>query len=292
MRWSLFGLVVRCEVTRPAWIPVATAAQVDVVVRIATPTVPPADPTEAGHIVTPAHAFLTYPEIADLSVADGNDVRLAPAPGVDVRLLHQLIVGPAMALVLQQRGALVLHASAVRSPRGALLFMGSSGWGKSTTAARLYFAGRPCVADDVAPVSLRGGHVRVDPAYPAFKLWPDAARRQGLRVEDLPTIGPDEEKRWVEASEGWDPDPLPIARVYVLSAGPEISVRRGPAAESFLDVVRHTYLAKFLEPAGVQTLHFEQVASLMASVPVRTLIQGGSDGLDLLDGVVQQDLDS
>src|SRR6185436_17962029 len=55
--------------------------------------------------------------------------------------------------VLQQRGLLPLHASALLLGAGAIALLGPSRAGKSTLAAALARRGHPVLADDVVPVS-------------------------------------------------------------------------------------------------------------------------------------------
>jgi hypothetical protein len=97
-----------------------------------------------------------------------------PLPHVDEHVLRLYLLGPALGVLLQQRGLLVLHASAVAIGERVVAFVGESGWGKSTTAAALERRGHTVVADDVCALHLRGSEdPLVFPAIPRLKL--DAA---------------------------------------------------------------------------------------------------------------------
>ena len=87
-----------------------------------------------------------------------------------------LLCSSLLPAVLASRGALVLRASAVLGPTGAILLVGPSMAGKSTAAAALASAGWPVLSDDV--VVLRpGAHGPVlSRGPPWIKLWPAAAR--------------------------------------------------------------------------------------------------------------------
>ena len=54
-----------------------------------------------------------------------------------------------MALLLYQRGFLVLHGSSIKINNGAIAFLGYRGNGKSTTAINLYKKNYPIVTDDI-----------------------------------------------------------------------------------------------------------------------------------------------
>lgn len=85
--------------------------------------------------------------------------------------------------LLRPRGVTALHASAVASPRGAVVCAGVSGSGKSTTAGSLDAYGWPRIADDMVllapPVSPAAA-----PTVAALVLgaacWGDSAARLGL----------------------------------------------------------------------------------------------------------------
>jgi len=80
-------------------------------------------------------------------------------------------------LVLATRGALVLHASAVETPAGAVAFLGATGLGKSTLAASFAASGAALVTDDCLRVEVGAGRPRAVPSHPSVRLWPGTARR-------------------------------------------------------------------------------------------------------------------
>jgi hypothetical protein len=75
-----------------------------------------------------------------LQVSHGRSI-VVDADNADDRTAALWVLGPAMGVLLQQRGVLVLHASAVTMDGGVVAFLGHSGWGKSTMAAAMV-AGR------------------------------------------------------------------------------------------------------------------------------------------------------
>ena len=65
--------------------------------------------------------------------------------------LRTFLLGPALAVLLHQRGRLVLHAGAVAVNGRVAAFLGGPSWGKSTTTAALDRRGHGIMADDVDP---------------------------------------------------------------------------------------------------------------------------------------------
>jgi hypothetical protein len=94
-------------------------------------------------------------------VRKGREIIVDPIPGLEDKVLRLFVLGPALAVLLHQRGRLVLHASAAAIAGEVVAFMGRSGWGKSTAAAALYTRGHSIVADDVTAVQ-----VNTDTGFP------------------------------------------------------------------------------------------------------------------------------
>jgi hypothetical protein len=81
------------------------------------------------------------------------------------------------------RGRITLHGSAVLFGDAALVFIGDSGTGKSTTAANLCATlGVGLLADDMAGIEVRGTEHFVVPTDKANWLAPDALESFGLPV--------------------------------------------------------------------------------------------------------------
>lgn len=130
--------------------------------------------------------------------------RLVWRPGDDeARDRPELILGPGLVLALAFGGVFCLHASAVLTPLGAVLFAGPSGAGKSTLAARLSAQhGFPRLADDIAPLRVGPNGAFVLPHFPQLKLPPEGqyaanapARHPLARLYLLAGCRPDEPVR-------------------------------------------------------------------------------------------------
>src|SRR5207237_1442435 len=103
------------------------------------------------------NAYLFWQGVGAFQITHGREITVEPAPGVEARALRLFLLGPALALLLSQRGLLVLHASAVAVEGRAIAFLGESGQGKSTTAAAFLAHGHTVVADDVLAVRIDDG---------------------------------------------------------------------------------------------------------------------------------------
>ena len=124
---------------------------------------------------------MEWPEIARLQcTADGRRARVTRFPNAHPGSFAKLR-GPMRALLGDLRGGLGLHASAVAIGRGAVLLVGDSGAGKSTTACELArdHGGR-LLADDAALVVVRRGRALVEPTEASHCLWLDTSRQLGV----------------------------------------------------------------------------------------------------------------
>lgn len=249
----------------------------DVSVRFGEAAPPPgAVKNEDGHEVAPRAARLAFPDVGAFLVSDGREVIVDPEAGVDERTVRLSLLGPVFAVLLHQRGFLVLHASAVAIGERAVAFLGESEWGKSTTAAAFFVAGRPFVADDVAAVSFEGDRAFVTPAFPQSRLWPESVTALGLDPSSLPLVHPAMEKRSLRTDARFRDEPLPLERIYLLAPGEELRVEPVDGHDAFVELVRHSYAASILRESGAQAQHFVQCTKLARIIGFRRLVTPNS----------------
>lgn len=105
--------------------------------------------------------------------ADVRSVEMRMVEGTDPGMGAILTSGTLIALLLQLRGTMVLHASGVELDDAVIAFLGHSGMGKSTLAALMCTAGARVVTDDVLPV-VPGPVPMVHPGATELRLRPGA----------------------------------------------------------------------------------------------------------------------
>ncbi len=92
---------------------------------------------------------LVIPGIVRFAIgADGRDIAGCLEGRGQVDDMRHALVTQVLPRVLSLRGRLVLHASAVIGPHGAIAILGSGGAGKSTLAAAFLQAGHEVMTDD------------------------------------------------------------------------------------------------------------------------------------------------
>jgi hypothetical protein len=132
--------------------------------------------------------LLRFPNSADFTVSpDGTSIRGYATGNTDTEIVRHDLVAQVLPRVLSHRGELVLHASAVSTPQGAVAFIGNTGTGKSTIAASFSSSGHSPVSDDCLVVDTAGEGPRVAPTFRGPRLWPDSAAVM-VGPEDLSTL--------------------------------------------------------------------------------------------------------
>jgi hypothetical protein len=252
---------------------------------------PAARPSETTFRGGADDGVLLLPHVACVRIRAGRDVVVEIADGADEDTVRALLLGPALAIVLSQRGLVTLHASAVAFDGLAVAFMGDAGWGKSTVAAVLNRRGRPLVADDVLAVTFDGGRPYALPAFPQLKLAPEAVGMLGEDPEQLRRVGRGIEKRLRPVPDGFATDPPLLGRVYVLAPGVREGIAPVGSSDAAIEFVRHSFGVRSLHrtaPAG----YLRQAARLARSVPVLRLGRPADvSGLHEVADAVEKDLD-
>jgi hypothetical protein len=100
-------------------------------------------------------------------------IRYAAIGQVAPATIRHLLLDQVLPLVAGSPRRVALHASGVVSPRGAVLFVGNAGRGKSTLAALLAGAGWPILSDDCLLIEERRSSLVALPSYPGVRLNPD-----------------------------------------------------------------------------------------------------------------------
>ena len=120
-------------------------------------------------------------------VQNGNEIIVEPAADSLASDVRVFLLGSCIGALLHQRGLLVIHAGAVYTEKGAVLFTGHSGCGKSTLLGELMRRGYKMMVDDVCAVTLDAS-TGSEQRFAQRKLGRPAARPAGLSAH-APVVG-------------------------------------------------------------------------------------------------------
>lgn len=281
-----YGIHLKSELALPELTgPIGETAGVPAVVRRARIDGRPADARPGGVRFAPlgGGTGLYWSRIGVIVIRDGTEILVDPDPGADEAALQPFLLGPALGVLLHQRGRLILHASAVRMRGGAVAFAGSSGSGKSTTAAALHARGLDLVTDDLLVLDPdAAGDVAVYPGFPLLRLWPEATKVTVGEGAHVPPGSVPAKVAWPARPAVTDA-PLPLACLYVLSPDVRTAVEKLPGQTALLEVLRHAYCASLVDDAS-RPAHFLRCARVVQHVPIYRLAR--PDSLAALPAVV------
>jgi len=269
--YTVFGLTLQSDIVLPELFSAGPGAMPDVTVRYGA--VDPDTLGEAARVgpqlwVSPERFILEIPRVARFEVAQGTEIRVDPAPGVDAESVRLFLLGSAFGALLFQRGHLVLHGNAIKIDGRCMICVGASGAGKSTLAAAFARRGYPVLADDVVPVDANAAAL---PGLPRIKLWQDAAEWLGIETAGLRRIRPDmakfnmplaEDDRAVSA-------PAPIRWIYILGQDVTLEdVRIVPihGMARFGPLRNNTYRVRYLQGMKLGPVHLERCGALAGQV--------------------------
>ena len=276
--YCAYGLGIRSDLPLPG---VATPAEArsDVAIRFGHVDAPP--PRDGGHPegyfrFGPREAYLHWDEVGTFLVSDGNAITVSPASGAGEGLIRLPLMGAVFAVLLHQRGRLVLHASAVNLGGAAAVIIGEKGQGKSTTAAGLYARGHGLVSDDVVAIETGArGRPVVHPGFPQSKLMPEAAASAlGIDPSTREPVAEGFVKLACDMTANYSARSLPLSGVYSLAGGDRLALKRLTSQEAFRHIVSNSYVARF----GAQLLggkaaaaHLKSCAGVVGGAPVYRL---------------------
>ncbi len=237
--------------------------------------------------------LLKMDDIARYLVQNGNEIVIEPAPNCLESDVRVFMLGSCMGALLHQRSMLVIHAGAIKTEKGAVLFTGPSGIGKSTTVGEFLRRGYKMMVDDVCGVVLDAeGKPTVLPGYPRTRLWMDSAKMLEQDVTGLERTRPEMEKFERQIPEQYYDQSAPLHRIYLLNPNNKNELKLVPvqSINTFRFVLQNTYRQQFLDGLSMRAPHFTLVSAVAKhSKVVRALRPSGEFKLVELADMIEQD---
>ncbi|NYB52802.1 MAG: hypothetical protein HVN35_09630 [Methanobacteriaceae archaeon] len=292
--YKAFGLEIASEIELPGMVEGSGYPDVRIVLGEADPSqVTHADVKGTNYLVAGSDVYLWWEDIGKVKISGGNRVTVEPVAELDdgdeINVIPFLL-GPVMALMLHQRGFLVLHGSAVKVDGGAVAFLGHRGNGKSTTAIHLYVDGYPLVADDILAIKFIDGKAVVYPGYPHVRLSEDSYNQVKDNTDIITPIRTIVGKVFCDASYGFSQEPVTLKRIYLIEKGAKTEVSRLKSQENLIDLIRHSTANRIFQ----QTTQKENLilcAQLINSVKVcRLEISHSFEEIEELLRVIEKDI--
>ncbi len=204
--------------------------------------------------------------------------RWPPTETLEFELSYLTATIVSFALLL--RGTFSFHASAVAIDGKAIIAIGDSGAGKSTTAAAFAKMGYPILSDDLVVIRDDIDRFWVQPSFPMIRLWSSSVVALFGRANALPEIVPNH-PNWNKQYLRLDGNPyrfqdreLPLGGIYILNSRHSddlVQINSVSTQEALLSLVANNYSSSFLTKVD-RAQEFEMLGRLLPKVPVRQVM--------------------
>jgi hypothetical protein len=220
--------------------------------------------------VSPGKFLLQMDGVARYLVADGTGITIDAAAGADEDSVRLFLWGSVFGALLHQRGLLPLHASAIETPKGAVLFAGSSTRGKSALAAAFHARGYRVIADEICAIKAAASPgAEAIPAIPRLLLWPDVIDQSGLWGPGVRPARANLGKYHVPLETRFASAPSPVHAVYflVVDNGSEYNISPVSGRDKFVHLTDLTFRWQFLSGGMCdEGEHFHRVAAVARDI--------------------------
>ena len=240
-RYRAYGLQIESEVAIPGL--AGGDGDADVVIRVGQVEqsgAPARTPQYDGSL---EEGRLSWDGVGSAQIRCGREIVVAPND--DVRATGAFLGGPALGVLLTQRGLVPLHASAVALGDGAVAFAGRPRASKSTLAAALHARGHALVSDDILAVSVEDGAFTCRPGTSGEAL---AGVGPGLGddPERLDRVRDDLDKRFRPTPNGFSSERLPLRLIYLLGDGDEAAVEEVRPVDAVIELLLNSWTPRSL----------------------------------------------
>ena len=218
---------------------------------------------------------LTIKDVATFVIRLGKEVVIHPTINVEKRTLSRYVIGPVMALLLSQRGYLVLHASCVKVVDEAIAFLGEPGMGKSSMAVAFYSLGYQVIADDVTVVHVSPGDPLVAyPAFPQIKLDPEVVSVIETTANFSDPVDKFDGKLGYRVEYAFCNSPTMLGRIFILEKEMHSEFEKISPQEAIKELLRNSYPTRWGFPGGGD--HFLRCAEAVRRVPIYRIRRASS----------------
>ncbi len=284
--FSLYGLNVHSDIPLPGCTEVLPSIDPELWIRRGRVDAPEPDVAQQIRYTCreTKELLVNWRGYGRFAVTDNSEIIVDMEDGADLTGAGLLVTGPLMAVALQRHGHVVLHGGAVETDGRAILFLGSSGIGKSTTVAAMLRHGYKFVTDDLCVLNPRGNRWWIERAPALVKLKNESLKALGEDPEIYPELGSSERKRHYTPSMT-NADRLPLTAIALLGWGASPSLDRLSSGEAFFALRGNSFTIHINDKLGINEEHFAQCGEVARGIPVFRLTR--PNDLERLEIAVQ-----
>lgn len=178
---------------------------------------------KVGIINNQIATLLIYKKVGRYLIIGGQKIIADCTNGIYLDF-HSYLNSLAFTSLLFQKGLFVLHAAAIVTAQGAVLLMGNSGAGKTTTMAAFLKKGYSVLSEDTVVIRRSKENYEVLPSIPYFKLMKNTADFLGYNWQRLPLLYADAYKKAVFLGKKYQKTPVSLSKIYLLKPDNQTSL--------------------------------------------------------------------
>jgi len=228
-----------------------------------------------GFQVKPDHYILNIEGVGRFMATYGKNICIEPCPGVEEKDFRMYITGSVFGAIAYQRGLLPMHASAIQYGKGALLFAGDSGTGKSTTAASFMIKNNKVLTDDLAVVYFDSDNQPIlHPGMARLKLLANVLTQMSIS-QNLNSVGSHIQKYILPLQQEGKPETTVITHLFLLkkSNEKEVSIRELKGKEKYYQSLNNVFRFRLMKGLGVKDKHFIRFSKFIECIRVYEVLR-------------------
>lgn len=214
---------------------------------------------------------LDFPELCQFILQPGQSrIVVSPHCELDAATLEHLLVDQVLPRYFAHEGSLMVHASAVCAGEESVLFLGKSGWGKSTLAGLLDAQGHTVLSDDCVMVGVQEGCVQATATYASLRLFEDSLREAFGQPPATTPVATYTDKRRLPLPSRTSNTARRVRAIYLLNDPAEavdgLEIEPCSGIDLCMGLIHHSFQLDLTDAARTRQL-LAQASAVAASVP-------------------------
>ena len=190
--------------------------------------------------------LLRFPDLCDFILETRRrHILIIPHETLDANTIEHLLVDQVLPRLLAHEGHLLLHACAVDIEGRTVLFLGKSGWGKSTLAALLHHAGYTLYSDDCVLLQSHNSNWHTVATYPSLRLYEDSIENIFANDSLLSPVSEYSDKQRIALTIASAQAAPPLHALYFLSdpqkASADIQITKMQPANTCIEIIERSF---------------------------------------------------
>ncbi len=225
--------------------------------------------------VTPEGFLYGIKDLASFLITDGETILVDPL-SEEKDKWQMYLLGSVMGALLQQRGFLTLHGSAILANDQAHLILGHSGMGKSSIAMALQQSGYTFLTDDICAIKFdEHGTAHLHCGSRHIKLWEDAIEELDAAQEKMPSVRDGLPKYRLLLDESGNNTTYELGYIFVLNIKPlvegHITLEKLDPINAMRLLNENVYRKYFIEQFKLEKSLFGKLSQLAGNQSVNLL---------------------